>query len=51
MEVNSHPGIKYMQIFKPLYDNEILAEYFERKLCEIDNMTENEKAKRNETLR
>lgn len=32
MEVNTHPGIKYMQVFKSLYDNKIVKDYFMKKL-------------------
>lgn len=33
MEINTHPGIKYMQIFKPLLDNEITKSFYQDK-CE-----------------
>lgn len=31
MEINTHPGIKYMQIFKPLLDNEITKSFYQDK--------------------
>lgn len=32
MEINTHPGIKYMQIFKSLYADNSICEYFRNKL-------------------
>lgn len=40
MEINSHPGIKYMQIFKPLLSDGSLRDYLFRKLREIGQLTE-----------
>lgn len=51
MEINSHPGIKYLQIFKPLLTNELAAEYYRRKLDLIGEMTPDERTRRNETVR
>ena len=31
MEINTHPGIKYMQIFKPLLDNETTKSFYQDK--------------------
>ena len=46
MEINSHPGIKYMQIFKSLYKNEETSSFFKAKLQEVDNLTQEEKQRR-----
>ena len=46
MEINSHPGIKYMQIFKPLLADESLRSYFSRRLQEIDQLKESKKITR-----
>ena len=34
MEINTHPGIKYMQVYEPLLENEINKMYFETKIKE-----------------
>lgn len=51
MEINSHPGIKYMQIFKPLLADPKVKEYFDIKLEAIDKMSGSEIEKRNIILR
>lgn len=51
MEINSHPGIKYTQMFEPLYKDSIAGTYFKRKIVEIDNLSEEEKCRRNDILR
>ena len=51
MEINTHPGIKYMQIFKPFLTDDILKSYFAKKFGEIDKMSESEKNKRSLILR
>ena len=51
MEINSHPGIKYMQIFKPLLLNREIKQYFSDKIAEIDRMSGEEKMKRNSIAR
>ncbi len=47
MEINSHPGIKYMQIFKPIYDDPFLGDYFHRKVAAIDGLDAEGKHARN----
>lgn len=47
MEINSHPGIKYMQIFTPLLRDEFTKEYFTKKINEIDKLSAEEKKRRN----
>lgn len=51
MEINSHPGIKYMQIFKPLLQDHFSKEYFTEKISGLDLMPYEEKVKRNGILR
>ena len=51
MEINTHPGIKYMQIFRSLYADDITREYFMCKVHEIDALSEEAKLKRNKIAR
>lgn len=51
MEINSHSGIKYLQLFKPIYDNEQLAQYFAGKLAALDALTPQQAAARNGIIR
>lgn len=51
MEINTLPGIKYMQMYRPLYADAYTREYFQRKLREIDNLTEDEILVRNKIAR
>jgi hypothetical protein len=46
MEINSHPGIKYMQIFTPLLQDELLKSYFSQKLSEIEHLSKDELERR-----
>lgn len=51
MEINTHPGIKYMQVFRSLYADDYTREYFLRKVYEIDSLHEEARQKRNLILR
>lgn len=51
MEINTHPGIKYMQIFRSLYADDITRDYFMRKIHEIDALSVEEKLIRNKIAR
>lgn len=51
MEINTHPGIKYMQIFKPFYCDAYLKKYFEEKIMKINMLSAEEKLIRNDILR
>ena len=51
MEINTHPGIKYMQIFKPLLKDETLKAFFYAKLQEIDSLTMTDKQNRLKIVR
>lgn len=46
MEINTHPGIKYMQVFHPIKDDEVLKKYFAKRIKEIDDMDKGELQKR-----
>ncbi len=41
MEINSHPGIKYMQVFKPMLLDDFVRDYFEEKLRKIEKLDDN----------
>lgn len=51
MEINSLPGHKYMQIFKPFKKCPPIADFFNRKLYEIEMLTEKEKRARCQIIR
>jgi len=46
MEINSHPGVKYMQLFTPLMKNGIVRDYFSFKLQQISQLSDTELEKR-----
>lgn len=47
MEINSHSGCTYLQMFTPYRKHPVLAEYFDRKLKEIDELDDAAIAARN----
>ena len=47
MEINSHTGIKYLQLFTPLMAHEQAGAYFGAKLAALDKLTPAEIARRN----
>ncbi len=47
MEINSHPGIKYMQVYKPLMDDERVRDFMAGKLDAIGRMNKEQLAIRN----
>ena len=51
MEINSHPGMRHMQIFKSFLADDYTREYFERKIDAIDRMSVQEKILRNAIIR
>lgn len=51
MEINSHPGMRHMQIFKSFLADDYTREYFERKIANIDKMTEQQRIIRNAIIR
>lgn len=46
MEINTHPGLKYMQIFSPLYDSADVKEYLFKKMKKIHEMSEEDMKQR-----
>ena len=51
MEINSHGGIKHLQVRNPLLRDERSRKYYEKKLALINNMTAEEKEARCKTVR
>lgn len=51
MEINSFPGIKYMQIVKPLMVNPVFKSYIEERLKQIDSLSIEQKKKRSNIIR
>lgn len=51
MEINSHSGIKYLQLFNPIMDNETLASYYRGRLAALDALDEAGAARRNGIIR
>lgn len=51
MEINTHPGIGYMQLFKPLFSSEMVKSYYTSKMDAISSMTDEQKKSRNSILR
>lgn len=51
MEINSHSGIKYLQLFHPIWKDETLAPYYREKLAAIDALDETGRARRNAIVR
>ena len=51
MEINSHSGIKYLQLFHPIWKDETLAPYYREKLAAIDALDEAGRARRNAIVR
>lgn len=47
MEVNTHPGIMYDQMYTPWLKDDFIGDYFRRKISAIDNMTQEQKVERN----
>lgn len=51
IEINSHSGCKYLQIFRPFMTDGYLSEYFSRKLHAIDGLDAHGIARRNAAVR
>lgn len=51
MEINTHPGIKYMQISKGLLNTPIVKQYFNNKISQVDNMSVQERKARQFIMR
>ena len=51
MEINSHSGIKHLQMRKPLLEEEWCRTYFAKKIEALDRLTSEEIIKRNQLMR
>lgn len=51
MEINSHTGVKYLQLFQPAFDNDVLARYYQTKMAAIDALTGEDLLARNRIAR
>ncbi len=51
MEINSHSGVSYLQIFKPLYADEHAAAFLRERLAEIDALDAEGRERRNRISR
>lgn len=51
MEINSHPGIMYDQMFNPWMNMPIVGDYFKDRIEKVNAMTEKQKAAHNNILR
>lgn len=51
MEINSHPGIGYMQLYKSLFADEFTEKYFKKKIKQIDLLSEQKRLERVEIPR
>lgn len=47
MEINSHSGVQYIQLFRPLRKDPVAADYYERKLRAIDALSPDDRQRRN----
>lgn len=47
MEINTFPGLHYIQMFKPLLSNDVFKNYYVKKLKKINNLSETDKQHRN----
>ena len=51
IEINSHSGGKYLQVFTPFLKDAYLGDYFRGKLAAIDALSAGDIVRRNETVR
>ena len=51
MEINSHTGVKYLQLFTPLMAHEQAGAYFRAKLARVDALDSQARARRNGIVR
>ena len=51
MEINSHSGSKYLQLYKPFMCDAYLADYFTRKVAAIEALDDDARARRNAVMR
>lgn len=46
MEINSHPGIDYVQMYRPLFADLFTEKYFKSKIDKINSLSDVDKLKR-----
>ena len=51
MEINSHPGIDYVQMYRPLFADLFTEKYFKSKIDKINSLSDVEILERNGILR
>ena len=51
IEINSHSGSKYLQLYKPFMTDAYLVDYFARKIAAIEGLDDDARARRNATMR
>ncbi|MDO4182768.1 MAG: sugar-transfer associated ATP-grasp domain-containing protein [Coriobacteriia bacterium] len=51
MEINSHSGIKYLQVYKPLMADPVAGPYYRQRLAQIDALSPEAKKARNGIVR
>lgn len=51
MEINSHSGVKYLQVFTPFKEIPSLWDYYQQKLAAIDALDDAKRARRNAVVR
>lgn len=51
IEINSHSGSKYLQLYKPFLADSVLGEYFRDKMEKIDGLDEMARSRRNGIMR
>ena len=51
MEINSHSGSKYLQLYKPFMRDPYLADYFTRKVEAIESLDADARSRRNAIMR
>ena len=51
MEINSHSGSKYLQLYKPFMQDDFLSDYFSRKIAAVEALEGEDLARRNGIMR
>jgi len=51
MEINTHPGIGHMQVYKSLLDHPVAGDYFRSKISKLSDLSEEQIKQRNDILR
>ena len=51
MEINSHTGIRYLHLFRPVFTDRVAGPYFREKIQRLDALSPEERASRNAIVR